>query len=624
MSLTTRIESLVPRLAHFKSEVAQQIKALHPKKVLVKNWGRFVQGMKIAAFHVRRFAHGVSDRIPRVRISARRVVQVRAEEAILGNRIKAKSREGIALNPEDAERLKRQPGFEVKPREIVSDGQKTSVEFLVKVKSNALKDADKQFETDLAAYAKARVALDAKQLKRPDEVTQEEINELNQLEEKLQSSQDELTYLRGWATELKYKELGSQFDTEAALRDAFRVQVKTLSLQKSNAMNLVQGVTANIASVTQDRLDIDSGIREVSEKYRNRVYKDIIAFIDNPDRNSEHNTLVRAQRNRQMIWGTDKLKFATAEAGHSRRLPGLDYYMCAARENWPQDTPLYKDRLVKEAVRLMHNDWSLFANDVQSEIDKIRVDIDKENGRGSFDADKMWEYHHLRSFQETLAKLRSFVTPDNANSQSQVVDFLSSYGEELGLGEHPGYNLDELMKQAQSRYSVNSFKLLEESVARTANGTDMHPEYLPIPPDGSEPLTTVYEPFVEKPSISPKNPSLEDEQKEEASGQPVYGPFAGKPTISSKNPFFEDIQKKEASGQPVYDPFVGKPTISPANPFFENLRKKQAPGQLGSDWETFGDTTDDVTPPMTPVKTESSQPFQGSENASRNNPDPSE
>ncbi|WP_252179216.1 hypothetical protein [Endozoicomonas sp. 4G] len=517
MSLTTRIESLIPRLAHFKSEVAQQVKALHPKKVLVKNWGRFVQGIKIMAFHAKRLAHGISDRIPRVRITARRVVQIKAEEAIMGNRIKAKSKQGVALTSDQAELLKNQAGFEVRSREVVgSEGNKTSVEFLVKAKSSALKEADKQFEADLAAYAKAKVALDAKKLKSPTEVTQAEIQEVGRLGVALQASEERLADLRHLATELKYKEMGDQFDTEAALRDAFRLHVKTLALQKSDALNLVRGVTENIANVTQDRLDIDSRIMEISNKYRNKVYKDIIAFIDNPDEHSEHKTLVRAQRNRQMIWGTDKLQFATAQAGHTKRLPGLDYYMCAAKENWPQDTPLYKDRLVLEAVRLMHNDWSLFARDVQSELDKIRVDVDTENGVGSFDTERMWEYHHLKSFQETLAKLRKFATED-AESQSRVVDFLSTYGEELGLGEHPGYNLDELMKEAQSRYGVNSFKRLEESIARTEEGVEAHLEYSPIPQFGQVATAPAQEFSLE--GMAKNNPFLPDMQKAMAASQ---------------------------------------------------------------------------------------------------------
>ncbi|WP_422137519.1 hypothetical protein [Endozoicomonas sp. ALC020] len=575
MSLRTRIESLVPRLAHFKSEVSQQVKALHPKKVLVKNWGRFVQGMKIAAFHAKRLAHGISDRIPRVRITARRVVQIRAEEALMGNRIKAKSKEGIPLSSDQSEFLKKHAGFEVKSREVGSEGSKTTVDFLVKVKSSALKEADKQFEIDLEAFAKARVAFEAKMKKRPTEVTQEEINEVNQLQKNLDDSQSRLAYLRHMATELKYKELGGQFDTEAALRDAIRVHVKTQGLQKSNASNLVQGVTNNIASVIQDRLDIDSRIREISDKYRNRVYKDIIAFVDNPDEHSEHNTLVRAQRNRQMIWGTDKLQFATAEAGYSKRLPGLDYYMCAAKENWPQGEPVYKDRLVLEAVRLMHNDWSLFAGDVQSEIDKIRVDIDKENGVGSFDSEKMWEYHHLRSFQETLSKLRRFATKD-ADSTSRVVDFLSSYGEELGLGEHPGYNLDVLTKEAQARYGVNSFKQLEESVTRTEKGTAEHSEYMPIPPFGQTP-----------PLIQPA----------------VNNRFTGVASIPSTDPFLSDLQEQQAPSAVFklapWPTDTGSPVSSPVPP----------PPGFGNKWEAFGE----------PDTSESEDPSQSSEKDSQNN-----
>ncbi|WOG26296.1 hypothetical protein [Endozoicomonas sp. 8E] len=573
MSLRTRIESLVPRLAHFKSEVSQQVKALHPKKVLVRNWGRFVQGMKIAAFHAKRLAHGISDRIPRVRITARRVVQIRAEEALMGNRIKAKSKEGIPLSPDQSEFLKKQAGFEVRSRDVGPDGSKTTVDYLVKVKSSALKEANKQFETDLEAYAKARVAFDAKMQKRP--VTPEERREVVRLEQNMKDSQYFLADLRHWATELKYKELGGQFNTEAALRDAIRVHVKTLGLQKSNAFNLVQGVTDNIASVTQDRLDIDSRIREISDKYRNRVYKDIIAFVDNPDEHSEHNTLVRAQRNRQMIWGTDKLQFATAEAGHSKRLPGLDYYMCAAKENWPQGEPVYKDRLVLEAVRLMHNDWSLFASDVQSEIDKIRVDIDKENGVGSFDSERMWEYHHLRSFQETLSKLRRFATQD-ADSTSRVVDFLSTYGEELGLGEHPGYNLDVLTKEAQARYGVNSFKQLEESVTRTEKGTAEHLEYLPIPPFGQTP-----------PLVQPA----------------VNNRFTGGASIPSTDPFLSDLQEQQAPSEVFklapWPTDTTSPVSSPLPP----------PQGFGNEWEAFGE----------PDTSESEDPSQGSEKGSQNN-----
>ena len=554
MSLTTRIESFIPRLSHFKSEVAQQIKALHPRKVLVKNWGRFVQGMRIVAFHAKRLAHGIADRIPRVRITARRVVQVRAEEAILGRRIKAKSKEGIRLTPAQSEYLKKQAGFEVKSKEIGPEGSKTSVDFLVKVKSSALKDADKEFETHLSAYAKAKVALDAKQLKRPTEVTREEVNEVGRLGVALKTAEESLADLRHWATELKYKELGGKFDTEAALRDAFRVHVKTLGLQKSNALNLVKGVTTNIAGVTQDRLDIDSRIREISEKYRNKVYRDIIAFIDNKSEHSEHNTLVRAQRNRQMVRGTDKLHFATAEAGHSKRLPGLDYYMCAARQDWPKGAPVYKDRLVLEAVRLMHNDWSLFAKDVQSEIDKIRVDVDKEKGLGSFDADRMWEYHHLRSFQETLAKLRRLATVD-ADSQSRVVDFLSSYGEELGLGEHPGYNLDVLTREAETKYGVNNFKKLEETVARTEVGVEANPLHLPIAPFGQIPL----------------------------SPPPGYSSAPSTPLLPS-NPFYQGPKASQQAYPQATRPSDQRSSVS-----------DPLPPKFGSEWQQFG-ATDETTP----------------------------
>ncbi|WP_062267887.1 hypothetical protein [Endozoicomonas arenosclerae] len=488
MSLTTRIESIIPRLSHFQSEVAQQIKALHPKKVLVRNWGRFVQGMRIVAFHAKRLAHGIADRIPRIRISTRRVVQVKTEGAILNRTIKAKSKEGLKLTQVQYELLNGKTGFVIETR---GEPGKAQTQHLVKVKSSALKQSEKAFEESLEAFVQARTDFDAKQVKTPyetlnasgQEERKKEHAEMKRLETEMLGKEQEYIKLRAMATRLKLREIGGQHDTKAALRDALRFHAKAEAAKLADAGSLVTGVASSVQSVTQKRKDIDADIKAVSEKYRHKVYKDIKAFIDNDDENSEHNTLVRAQRNRQMVKGTDKLRFATRDAGHAKRLPGLDYYMCAAREKMKADgKTIYKDRLVLEAVRMMHNDWSLFAHDVQGQIDQIRVDEDEKTGKkGSFDADRMWEYHHLRSFQETLAKLRRLATIDE-DSQSRVVDFLSSYGEELGLGEHPGYNLDVLMKEAEVKYGVNNFKLLEGTVPRTELGVEAHPEYLPIQP----------------------------------------------------------------------------------------------------------------------------------------------
>ncbi|KEQ18634.1 hypothetical protein GZ78_00420 [Endozoicomonas numazuensis] len=461
---------------------------MHPKKVLVRNWGRFVQGMRIVAFHAKRLANGIADRIPRIRISTRRVVQVKTEGAILNRSIKAKSKDGIKLSPEDYKLLNGKSGFVIETRGETGAAQ---TQHLVKVKSSALKQSEKAFEETLELYVQARTDFDAKEVKIPHttltgkalEDRKQEFAEMKRLEREMLGKEQHYVQLRALATRLKLREIGGQHDTKAALRDALRFHAKAEAAKLADAGSLVTGVASSVQSVTQKRQDIDADIRAISERYRHKVYKDIKAFIDSDNENSEHNTLVRAQRNRQMIKGTDKLRFATTNAGHAKRLPGLDYYMSAARESMKaQGQEIQKDRLVLEAVRMMHNDWSLFAHDVQGQIDQIRVDENEAAGKkGSFDADRMWEYHHLRSFQETLVKLRKLATVDK-DSQSRIFDFLSSYGEELGLGEHPGYNLDVLMKEAEAKYGVNNFKLLESTIPRTEVGVEAHPEYSPIPP----------------------------------------------------------------------------------------------------------------------------------------------
>ena len=536
MSITTRIEAFMPKLSHLKSEIAQQIKAMHPKKVLVRNWGRMVQAMRVVAFHARRVAHGIADRIPRVQITTRRVIQVKTEGTLLGNRIKAKSKEGLQLTPSQLELVKDNPSFVRESRDVEKGGQPAKADFLVKVKSDALKSSEREFEAALEEYVQARTALDAKDLKTPVdkndregwEARVKERKTVSDLATKMLGIEKKHVDLRALATQLKLKEIGGQHDTKAALRDALRFHAKAEALKLSDASSLVKGVANSVASVTQDRLDIDTRLKEISAKYRHKVYKDIKAFIENENPNSEHNTLVRAQRNRQVIKGTDKLHFATASNGFKQRLPGLDYYMCAARQRWPAGEEVFKDGLVREAVRLMHNDWALFGVSVEDEINKIKVD-DTETTPGSFDADKMWEYHHLKSFQSTMAKLKELARHDK-HSDSRMVDFLSSYGEELGLGEHPGYNLDTLTNDAKSKYSVtNGFTLLSDSVEKPelGVGVEVHPDSQPIAPYPAEVLRTPppsYNPFSE---VVDKLP-LTDQQY---------------PPATQANPFFTEDQR---------------------------------------------------------------------------------
>ena len=449
MSLKTRLELFAPRLSHLGSAAKQKIKSLHPKKVLMKNLGLMVQGAKLVMYHMKKAGRFVADSVPRIQISTRRAMQVKTERLIYNKRLSASSKQGILINDSYVRLLNGKPGFhtELRTYKNYKDDEESAC-YLVKVDPAALKESDKQFEEALEQFATKKMAVARCKNGVPEALQ----SELSAAKSKLDQIREENTHLRALASQLVLKQAGEQHGSKAALKDALRFSRTTDVFRRLNTSELAEGVVETSRSRLEEEQRIHEDIKANSSRLQHAMYPDVMKYVES----KSFDDLKKRQSNRQIIWGTDKLRMVTGELKYLGRMPGLDYYVCVANsQNQTKGIKEEGNDLLKHAIALMVSDLAMF----EAPVEKWKLKICNTQEK-TFDAGRLSTYHHLCAFEETMNQLKGYL-----NGSQDISQLMATDGEEIGFGRHPGNTPDALTPTVKARYpAMRNLELMSDKL----------------------------------------------------------------------------------------------------------------------------------------------------------------
>ena len=441
MWFQNKLDRLAPNLANAGSAAKRKLKGWHPAKQIV-TWGRqLLRRVSKAKVSVDMKSEAWGAHLPRIPLSFRSATESKAINILVGGAFDARSEEGIELHDQnEAEQLGAVDGVEVDTVEVPVDPadnkfqassekveggvpQTRKVTVLKTVKKKALKErkarmdrATKRFLKKDARYAQAVVQ--NKPMGRIEELQKDLID----LEAEKNKAQEEYATLRRMANRLKFKEMGERFGNAYAVRVLEGVKVKASAIDPNAFDVAIHGARRNIIRTWEKAAALDLEIAQIAEEHKAWVYEDVIDFVEG----SKFKTLVGAKSKHQIISGTTKL--ASATGGFTERLPGLEYYMEAAKDKYRQfERP---NSQIRRALEMMRDDWLLFKPGVQEQIGLIREDS-TEAGKGWFDADRMADYVNMQAYMATLTKIGAMLDDP---SEEGLSGLLSTFGENINLG----------------------------------------------------------------------------------------------------------------------------------------------------------------------------------------------
>ena len=232
----------------------------------------------------------------------------------------------------------------------------------------------------------------------------------------------------------------------------------------------------------QAALDVE--VQGLAEDLKAWVYEDVVDFLDSDT--SRFQILVQAKSKHQITSGTRKLAFATP--GLEDRLPGLDYYVLAARDKYPElKKPATR---IKTALEMMKADWELFKPAMSEQLANIRYTNPENSAEGSFDSSRMSDYYNINAYNHTLSDINVMLADEG---EQGIADLLATFGENIGfgLGKSEDSGVQYRSKMAE-KYGVSEgqFQTVEErlkekgvSVEALHNppATDSRPEGSTVP-----------------------------------------------------------------------------------------------------------------------------------------------
>ncbi len=545
MRIRRQLHTRGPKIMNLKSEAKQHAKSFHIRIGFRNGIQRLVQTAKRVAVNIGILKRHVTERLPRVSISTRSVVAKKMTNALIRDDFEARSKDGIAISKEEAEELKTL-GEEVeiestpeRPGDLDANPQMK----LKRIGKRALAERH-------ADAVEARKALQNMKTIKDKDIP---LSELHKMQEKKVDAEAKYRKLRSYAVKIEFNNIGRKYGTAHALEVMEDLKSKLTAADDDSFSLAEDGVLNTMISSRVKLHSIDAKVMEIALKYQGEVYEKVAPFIDEPD--GDHQKLVNDQKLRQLTLGTEKLKFATKERGFEGRLPGLDYYVCRAKELLKGQHAEDADYL-REASSMMLFDWTELSQDMRDQMRDIRTDKTSDTP-GKFDTNRMWDYHHLDSFNQTIKLLEQLANskPDEKsgiriNGKLATPQLMvATYGEELGLDIDA--DSEKHTAAVKEKYGVSEFKPLSDSLSDRKPGVQrpVQPqENLLVDPENSS------RPSMSKGAASSGSPSdllldLEDRGSDPISALGKEPPSVPAEGTSNANDPFGPIQMSEPANK---------------------------------------------------------------------------